>query len=150
MPTKILRDPAHVDALAALLLARKLPLTVSWVQGAKHTDAQQRLAQRWFTDISRQLGDQTHEDIRAECKVMFAVPILRRDNLEFRGMWDSGLGLLRRDMQTEQVRVLDVPMTRNFKVDQMTEFMDEVSRFWVSHGIRLTDPEAMKYEEEFA
>jgi hypothetical protein len=32
---------------------------------------------------------------------------------------------------------------------QMTAFMDEMQRHWVGQGVRLTDPEALKYEQEF-
>ena len=94
MPTKILRDPDHVDALAAMLRFRKLPITVTWTQGAPRTTAQNRLAQRWFTDIARQLGDQTHEDVRAECKMLFGVPILRAENEAFRLSYDRVLRAL--------------------------------------------------------
>ena len=34
-------------------------------------------------------------------------------------------------------------------VKQMTAFMDEMHREWSGVGIRLTDPEALRYEEEF-
>lgn len=91
MPTKIIREPAHVDVLANLLRDRKMPITVTWTLGASRTNAQNRLAQQWFTDISRQLGDQTHEDIRAECKLRFGVPILRAENEAFRVSYDLAL-----------------------------------------------------------
>ena len=150
MPTKVLRQPEHVDALAILLRDRKLPLTVSWSQGAPRTGAQNRLAQRWFTDIARQLGDQTHEDIRAESKVSFGVPILCAENAAFQIVWDRRFGGLPRDVVVEEVKVLDIPVTRLMTLTQMTAFMDEMQRFWTRQGVRLTDPEALKYETEFA
>lgn len=151
MGNGVIKSPEGVEALAnRLRLLSKFPVTVSWSQGAPRTDRQNRLAQRWFTDIARQLGDQTHEEVRAMCKLTFAAPILLRDNAEFRACYEQMLEPLPYAARVEAVRVFDIPVTRKMKVDQMTEFMDEMELHWRSHGIRLTDPEALKYEEEFA
>ena len=149
MPTKIIREPAHVDVLANLLRERKMPITVTWTLGASRTNAQNRLAQQWFTDISRQLGDQTHEDIRAECKLRFGVPILRAENEAFRVSYDLALKSLSYEEKLAAIKAFDLPVTRLMIVTQMTAFMEEMQREWISQGIRLTDPEALKYEQEF-
>lgn len=150
MPTKVLREPAHIEALSRLLAGRKLPMTVTFVQGSDRTTAQNRLAQRWFSDISRQLGDVTHEDVRADCKVTFGVPILRAENDAFRISWDRRFGASDYETVRNDVKTLDLPVTRLMTVKQMTAFMDEMQRYWSREGVRLTDPEALKYEEEFA
>lgn len=150
MPTKVLREPAHVEALARLLAGRKLPMTVTFTQGAARTSLQNALAQRWFTDIARQLGDSTHDDIRAMCKVQIGVPILRAENDAFRQQWDATFGAMPHGAQIDAVKVLDVPVTRLMTLRQMTAFMDEMQRHWSGIGIRLTDPEAVKYEQDFA
>ncbi len=150
MPTKVIREPGHIDALAALLGGRKLPLTVTWTQGATRSSAQNRLAQRWFTDIALQLGDQTHEDIRAECKLTIGVPILRSENEAFRQSYDRTMKHLSYEAKLAAVKAFDLPVTRLMTSKQMTAFMDEMQRKWAAQGVQLTDPEAMKYETEFA
>jgi C-terminal processing protease CtpA/Prc len=150
MPTKVIREPGHIDALATLLGGRKLPLTVTWTQGATRSSAQNRLAQRWFTDIALQLGDQTHEDIRAECKLTIGVPILRAENEAFRQSYDRTMKHLSYEAKLAAVKAFDLPVTRLMTSKQMTAFMDEMQRKWAAQGVRLTDPEAMKYAEEFA
>jgi C-terminal processing protease CtpA/Prc len=149
MPTKIIREPGHVDALANMMRGRKLPITVTWTQGAPRSTAQNRLAQRWFTDIATQLGDQTHEDVRAECKLRFGVPILRAENEAFRLSYDRVIKSLTYEQKLEAVKAFDFPVTRLMTSKQMTAFMDEMQRHWVGQGVRLTDPEALKYEQEF-
>lgn len=149
MPTKIIREPVHVDALASMLRGRKLPITVSWVQGASRSTAQNRLAQRWFTDIALQLGDQTHEDVRAECKLRHGVPILRAENDAFRLRYDQTIGPLPYEDKIAAIMAFDLPVTRLMTVKQMTAFMDAVQRDYSRQGVRLTDPEALKYEQEF-
>lgn len=150
MPTKIIREPIHVEALANMLRGRKLPITVTWTQGAPRSTAQNRLAQRWFTDIATQLGDQTHEDVRAECKLRFGVPILRAENEAFRLSYDRVLKALPYEEKLAAIKAFDLPVTRLMTVKQMTAFMDEMQRHWTVQGVRLTDPEALKYEQEFA
>lgn len=150
MPSKIIRSPEHVDALAILLKGRKLPLTVTWAQGVSRSSLQNRLAQRWFSDIATQLGDQTHEEVRAACKLQFGVPILRAENEAFRVQYDRTMKHLPYDQKLDAVRVFDLPVTRLMTVKQMTAFMDAMQRHWLAQGIRLTDPEALRYEEEFA
>jgi C-terminal processing protease CtpA/Prc len=149
MPTKIIREPIHVEALANMLRERKLPITVTWTQGAPRSTAQNRLAQRWFTDIATQLGDQTHEDVRAECKLHFGVPILRAENEVFRLSYDRVIKALPYEEKLAAIKAFDLPVTRLMNVKQMTAFMDEMQRHWSGQGVRLTDPEAMKYEQEF-
>lgn len=149
MPTKIIREPIHVEALANMLRGRKLPITVTWTQGAPRSTAQNRLAQRWFTDIATQLGDQTHEDVRAECKLRFGVPILRAENEVFRLSYDRVIKALPYDQKLDAIKAFDLPVTRLMTVKQMTAFMDEMQRHWSAQGVRLTDPEAIKYEAEF-
>ena len=149
MPTKIIREPIHVEALASMLRGRKLPITVTWTQGAPRSTAQNRLAQRWFTDIATQLGDQTHEDVRAECKLTIGVPILRAENEAFRLSYDRIMKHLPYEAKLEAVKAFDLPVTRIMSSAQMTAFMDEMQRRWSAQGIRLTDPQAMIYEHEF-
>lgn len=149
MPTKIIREPIHVEALANMLRGRKLPITVTWTQGAPRSTAQNRLAQRWFTDIATQLGDQTHEDVRAECKLHFGVPILRAENEAFRLSYDRVIKALPYEEKLAAIKAFDLPVTRLMTVKQMTAFMDEMQRHWTAQGVRLTDPEALKYEQEF-
>jgi len=149
MPTKIIRDPIHVEALANMLRGRKLPITVTWTQGAPRSTAQNRLAQRWFTDVSTQLGDQTHEDVRAECKLRFGVPILRAENEAFRISYDRVIKSLPYEQKLDAIKAFDMPVTRLMTAKQMTAFMDEMQKHWSAQGVRLTDPEALKYESEF-
>lgn len=149
MPTKIIREPIHVEALANMLRERKLPITVTWTQGAPRSTAQNRLAQRWFTDIATQLGDQTHEDVRAECKLRFGVPILRAENEAFKVSYDRVIKGLPYEEKLDAIKAFDLPVTRLMTVKQMTAFMDEMHKHWSGQGVRLTDPEALKYEQEF-
>jgi hypothetical protein len=149
MPTKILRAPEHVTALVLLLSGRKLPLTVSWTQGAPLSDKQRNLSFRWYQDISRQLGDRTPGEARAECKVSFAAPILCEAMPDFAALWADLRGAFGYEKLLKFVERSELPMTSLMSVAQMTAYMDAVQREYAGQGVRLTDPEALKYEMEF-
>lgn len=151
MVTRVLKSPADIAGLASFLGARNAyPITVTITQGDNRTGQQNRLAQRWFTDIARQLGDQTHEDVRAQCKLEIGVPILRAENEAFRQSYDATMKHLPYATKLEAMKRLDLPVTRLMTVKQMTQFMDQMQQRWCSLGIRLTDPMALRYEEGFA
>jgi len=148
MPTRILRQPDHADALAEILRVLKLPVTVTWTQGALRRNAQNRLAQRWFTEIATFLVDQTHDEVRAECKLRFGVPILLAENEAFCTEYERVFGEMNYENRLAAIKAFDLPVTRLMTVKQMSQFMDNMQREWLPH-VKLTDPEAMKYEQEF-
>jgi hypothetical protein len=151
MATRIIRSIEDAGKLAQFIAAQpKFPMLVTITQGDPRRPAQNRLAQRWFADIARQLGDQDREAVRAECKMLFGVPILRAENEAFRAEYDAMLRPLSYEAKLRAIRVFDIPVTRMMTTKQMTEFMDAMQQHWSSMGVRLTDPEALKYEEEFA
>ena len=150
MPTRIIRAPEHVDALAALLRGRKMPVTVEWRQGAPLSNAQRRLSFQWYMDASRQLGDQTAAEVRAECKVVFGAPIVCQSSEAFKASWATLRHRFTHEEVLEFVEQTELPVTSIMTVKQMSEYLDAVQRHYSRQGIRLTDPEALKYESEFA
>ena len=132
---------------ARIVAAGKFPVTVAVTAGEPtRRDAQNKLAQRWFTDIARHFGDVTHEDVRADCKLRFGVPIMRRDSEPFRASYDPIMKHQTYEAKVAAIKAWDLPVTRLMGVKQMTEFMDAVQREFLPQGVRLTDPEALKYE----
>lgn len=149
MATRVIHGPDGIDKLALFLKARSFPQTVTVTTGAGRRPLQNRLAQKWFSDIARQLGDQTHDEVRALCKLTIGVPILRAENEAFQQSYDRTMLTLPYEQKLEAMRVMDLPVTRLMTVKQMTAFMDAMQQHWAGIGIRLTDPDALKYEEEF-
>jgi len=150
MPTKIIRNSANVDALADLLRGRKFPITISWIAGASRSNAQNRLSHRWYSDVARQLGDRSTGNVRAECKLRFGVPILRRDNAEFRAAYDAALKPLPYETKMQFIEATEFAVTSIMTTKQMSEYMDAAERHWLGLGLYLTNPESLKYEQEFA
>lgn len=116
----------------------------------QRTSAQNRLVHRWFADIARHHSfGESEADIKAECNLMFGRPILSRDDPEWESVFGYIFDALNKPSKLKAIRVLDVPFTRKMGVKQLTEYMDEMQRFYAQQGVVLTDPEARKYEREF-
>lgn len=149
MATTIIKSAAGLMFWAAkMVAAAKFPLTLAITIGEPtRREKQNKLAQRWFSDIARQREDMTHEDARAMCKLHFGVPILRAENDAFCASYDRVMKALPYEAKLEAIKAFDMPVTRLMTVKQMTAFMDALQQYWSKQGVRLTDPEAMKYEE---
>lgn len=148
MPVAVIRSEKGLEYAAGLIRAKGFPVMVSWQAGEPtRRDRQNRLAQRWFTDIATQRGDMTHEEARAMCKLHFGVPILREENEAFRASYDAVMKHLPYEAKLQAIQAFDMPITRLMSVKQMTRFMDDMGAYWRKEGVRLTDPEALKYQE---
>ena len=53
------------------------------------------------------------------------------------------------EQKIEAIKAFDMPVTRLMLTKQMTQYMDEMHRRFSVQNIRLTDPDALKYEQEF-
>ena len=148
MPEAIIRSIGGLLKWAGQLAQVKFPITLAWSAGEPTRRARQnKLAQRWFTDIARHFGDRDREDVRAECKLRFGVPILRAENDTFRASYDDVMKGHSYETKLAAIKAFDMPVTRLMTVKQMTAFMDAVQREFAPRGVRLTDPEALKYED---
>jgi hypothetical protein len=145
--TRVLRDSADVDALAVWLKGQPLPVTVSWVAGAKRSNPQNRLQRRWVQEIANWYGDRTAEEVRAMCKLHFGVPIRRRDDAAYRATYDARVKPLPYDAKLALMAApLDLPVTRDMTTAQKTEYLTTMGDYWRAQGVRLTEPDLQGWE----
>ncbi len=150
MTTRVIRTHGDVAGLAKFIGSRKLPVTVTITAGAKRTDPQNRLIQRWNGEITEQRGDVDFEEVRAENKLRFGVPILRRDDEAFRVTYDETFRPLPYAAKLALFVQLDPAITRRMTTKQLSEYCDTLQRHYLEQGFRLTDPGALQYEGEGA
>ena len=140
MASRILRDAADVDAFVRLLCAVKLPVTVTWEQGADRSHEQNALMWIWAGEVAAQLGDREAADVQAEWKLTIGIPILRADDPGFREKYDKTVRHLSYADKIVVMRDLDFPVTRLMRARQMCRFLDKVERKCVEMGLTLTQP----------
>lgn len=141
MTTRVIRNDDDLALLIDFLRARKRPYTVDITKGAHRTNEQNHLQRLWLKEISEQLGDQTPEEVRGLCKLMFGVPILRAENTAFREKYDAMVKPLPYEMKLAfMMEPFDFAVTRLMSTDQKTRYLDAMSRHWLAQGIVLTEP----------
>ena len=143
--TRVIKTEADRALLVQYLKARPLPYTVDIVKGKHRTDAQNKLQRLWISEIAEQLGDQTPEEVRGFCKLVFGVPILRAENTAFREKYDAIVRPLPYETKLAIMQEpLDMPVTRLMTTDQKTRYLDTLCRHFLQQGIVLTDPEVKR------
>ena len=66
-----------------------------------------------------------------------------------RESYDRALGPLLYGDKLRFIERFQLPVTSLMGVKQMSRYLDTVQAEYLPQGVRLTDPEALKYEAEF-
>lgn len=139
MTTRAIKNDGDLALLKVYLDQRKRPFTVDITDGRDRSAEQNRLSQKWYTEIAEQTGE-AREDVRARCKLEIGVPIMREASDKFRATYDRLIRPLDYADKLDLIRDTDMPVTRLMNVGQMTEFMDTVFQRHAEFGIALTVP----------
>ncbi len=128
--------------LLCILGDHTLPCTVQISEGADRSRAQNRLAFKWYKEISEQSGD-TPDEIRAQCKLTLGVPIMRHECEDFRKLYDEMVRPLPLAHKLAlMLEPFDLAVTRGMTTKQMGQFLDAMwKRFAVEMGMKLTEPD---------
>ena len=120
----------------------KPPLTVTIKEGIDRSLEQNRLQQKWHTEAAQQLKDESAEDKRAYCKLVYGVPIRRENDEVFKDIYDKTIRSLEYEQKLEIMKVpIDLPVTRDMKVKEMKEYLDQIYQFYTGLGVKLTEPQ---------
>ncbi len=149
MAERIIDTPAQLEAWIRFLHGRKLPQTVSTIDGRDRTKDQNALQFLWASEVANQLGDRTTEEVRHEWKLRFGVPILREDSARFRAIYDKAIKPLPYELKVAAMEF--IPVTSEMKVRQMVRYLDAIQRECGEQGLTLTepDPELAKYQARY-
>jgi len=135
---RIIRNNDDLEAYIALLRTLKQPFTAQHKQGADRSLEQNALQFKWANEVAQQRGDCTFEEVRHDWKLRHGVPILRRDDPTFQAFYDNSLKRL--PFAAKLVAMAYIPVTSDFGVRQMTEYLDAVQRECAQQGLQLTQP----------
>lgn len=146
MPSRILRTDQDRAAWVRYLEAQEMPLTVSAVKGAKRSDPQNATLHKWFSQIATEYGDSAAA-IKAECKLVYGLPIMEAERPEWVAEWQPLYGPLPYAQRRKLFEC--IPMTSKMTVRQMSAFMDAIQREYRAQGVDLIDPEARRLEQMY-
>ena len=147
MAARILKTERDVEDWCRFLRAQKLPMTVTRVAGAIRSIPQNNTIALWYTEIAAQRGDSTFEEVRAECKLRFGVPILRRDDPAFCAQYDEMIRPFDYEQKLRLMEVTQWPVTSRMTTKQAAEYQDALWREFTGQGFVLTNPDAQGRDE---
>ena len=107
-------------------------------KGKKRSKSQNEMIYAIYRDIAAQKQDESQLDIRCECKLLYGVKILRRDDSQFRAFYDRAIKGL--DHGEKLLAMKFVPVTSMMDTKQCGEYLDEVIKEYSKAGIFLADP----------
>lgn len=139
MVTRTVKNTEDLALLKVYLDGRKRPFSVDITEGRDRSTEQNRLAFKWYLEISDQTGED-REDVRARCKLQHGVPILRAEVDRFRATYDRLVRPLPYSEKLALIRDTELPVTRLMNVGQMTQYLDIVFRRHAEIGVVLTIP----------
>lgn len=124
---------------------RATPFTITLTDGKARSSEQNRLQMQWVKEIAEQRGDMAPEDVRAECKLQFGVPILRHESEAFREAYDRLIKPMPYPTKLALMREpFDFAVTRLMTTKQIAAYLDAIHAHFTALGIILTDPEEMR------
>lgn len=140
-------DSAGLGRLIHELGCLPHPFTVTIKTGRDRSLSQNALAWKWAGEIAAHLGDRTANEVHAHNKLHHGVPIRRETDPAFAEVYDERIKPLPYEAKLALMAPpIDLPVTRDMRVREMTRFMDAMREAWAAQGVMLTDPEAAKYE----
>lgn len=112
----------------------------------KRSIDQNALSWAVYSQIAKQSGCSTAEEVHRQCKLDIGVPILLEDSQEFRDFYRVGLQPFPYEVQLQQL-IKYVDITRLFTTGQFTKYMDTVLRIYSGQGFDLMDPRKDDYAD---
>lgn len=117
------------------------PFQLVVTKGSKRSLQQNALTFQWYNEIAQQRDDMTVQEVRAECKLVFGVPLLRQENEAFRETYDKILKPLPYETKLHFIQVTELPVTRIMTVSQLGKYLDAIYDHFTRQGFVLTVPE---------
>lgn len=118
-------------------------------KGETRTAAQNRTLHMWFGQIAKHQGDVDADDIKGMCHRRWGLTIRLRD-AQFAWMWERTGAALPYEKQCKMLASGILGVSSAMTAEELSEYLDGMARHFRSEGVRLTDPDARRYEEAAA
>lgn len=113
-------------------------LRVSITDDKPRSLPQNALSHTFYEQIARELGEDSPDGVKAECKLRYGVPILRRDDEQFRAMYDASLKGLPYELKLQVMNYL--PVTSLMSTTQLSEYLETIAKEYAKRSVVLEFP----------
>ena len=103
------------------------------------TKSQNNLLHEWYAEIAKWRGDVSALDVKGECHRDLGLHIRLRDP-QFDWVWKHTGELMDPEQQASLLVSGCLNFSSEMSVKELSEYMDEISRFYETKGVRLTRP----------
>lgn len=117
-------------------------LRISIKTGKARTQPQNDITHVWYGQIARELPEDDALGWRCYCKLHHGVPILRAEDAEFQGMYDSIIK--GRSYEEKLLMMKYLPVTSLMNRKQLSAYAEAVQADFRERGVFLVFPEAGK------
>lgn len=115
-------------------------LRISIKTGKARTLPQNDITHVWYSQIARELPEDDALGWRCYCKLHHGVPIMRAEDDEFRGMYDSVIK--GRTYEEKLLMMKYLPVTSLMSRKQLSAYAEAVQADFRARGVMLEFPEA--------
>lgn len=113
-------------------------LRVTIKTGKDRSLDQNAILHAWITQIANELREQTAAQIKAECKLVYGVPILRAEDEEFREFYDRAIKWMTYEQKLDAMAF--VPVTSIMTVKQLSQFLVGMQETYRKRDVVLEFP----------
>jgi hypothetical protein len=144
MRERLVEDERGRKLLLRFIREQKLPFTIKITEGRLRSTEQNRLQWLWATEAAAARQDTPAKEIQAEWKLNFGVPILCAEDEEFADTWVRVENKFSYNEQLELMNFLSVTSLMTSR--QLSNYLNQIYQHYSEHGIELTDPEDLRWE----
>lgn len=109
-----------------------------WIKLSIHTSRRSldanALSHVWYDQIGEYQGD-SPEEVKDQCKLLYGVPILRRN--EKKNKFFQAIGFDRFPHHAQLAAMKYINVTSLFSVEEMQEYLDTIQRVYAQNGLTL-------------
>lgn len=99
-------------------------LRLSWSAEKDRSGSQNAISHCWYEQIANELGEDTPAGVKRFCKLHYGVPIMRRDDEDFRELYDGSIKPMPYEQKLKAVGL--IPVTSLMNVSQLSEYLTEM------------------------
>ena len=111
--------------------------------GKDRTLDQNAISHVWYSQVSRELREDSPLGVKRYCKLHFGVPILRSEDSDFRSFYDKAI---KPNLNYEEkILAMDhLPVTSVMTTSQLGVYLQNVCEHYIGRGVMLEFPEGVK------
>lgn len=114
-------------------------LKLSVKSGKPRSLDQNAISHAWYEQLARELSEDDAIGWKSYCKLHHGIPILRSEDEDFRGFYDTAIKGMSYEKKLEAMKFL--PVTSLMTKPQLSKYLEAMRADFLKHGVRLEFPE---------